>query len=152
MAQGENPPSGVGGWLALFLFSLCGFLIDALISIVSSSSGSWWRILRPLDADALHQLATAVLCGLAVARFLCVRNWRTVRLGIVILWLLPALQLAHDVVAWWHWTGELRAPGAGIVLFCAYSVVWTTYLLRSVRVANTYARDAKGDALAQVFE
>lgn len=158
---------GIGGWLAFFLLTL-GVItpIGTLISAAATADTSQMdpalldRWPRVVAAEWALSGLTAALCWFSVYRFLKVRNWQTVRIGVATLLLmafvailvepvLVSILLGVDTGAiYQNMGGQLARP-------IGYVTIWTAYLLRSTRVANTYPRDPLADdaqALGEIFE
>ena len=164
MAIYEGELRGIGGWLAFFLVTL-GVISPASIVIsvatlaadanVAASYGPQWGQLLALE----WTVAGASVAGvwLAVWQFFTVKRWRTVRFPIGVLWLLALLTLVVEPLAVSLMTGMAYAdmfagaPGE-FVRPLVYSSIWTAYLLKSERVANTYPLADPGDEVAEVFE
>lgn len=157
-------PRGIGGWLAFFLvtLSIFGPLLE-IASIVAQLSnpdiarayGARWPGVR---TSALALSATGiVICWFLAGRFLLIRNWRTVRIGVGGLWLLCALNVLVAPLLVSYFGGiPFRALVnqllPALVRPVLYAMIWTAYLLRSRRVRNTYADpDANEAELARVF-
>ncbi|PXA98226.1 hypothetical protein DMC47_09465 [Nostoc sp. 3335mG] len=166
MAYSDGELRGVGGWLAFFLVTLGAFspavtLISVLMMMTNGQTAaafgdSWGAVLR---AEWTIAGIACLAMWFAVYRFLAVRNWTTVLIGIAVIWLVAAITLIIEplIVA-----GLLGLPltqlygamGASLVRPLIYAGIWTAYLLKSERVANTYRYPERGDedALAEVFD
>jgi len=165
MAYGKSDVSGVGGWLALFLFSFALVLpIAPIIVIVRSLLGTIVAFDVPgLPGWLSYPLIAATLCAGQVAlcwlvawRLLRVRRWSTVRLTIVaILIVCPGFVLIDMLAAATFFGVPVaalpRAYAGGFGRNAAYSILWIAYFLRSQRVANTYPRPTDEDRLIAVF-
>ncbi len=165
MAYGDGELRGVGGWLTFFLVTLGVFSpAVTLISVLTMTNGqtaaafgdAWDSVLR---AEWSIAGIACLAMWFAVYRFLAVRNWTTVLIGIAVIWLVASVTLIVEplIVA-----GLLGLPltqlygamGSSLVRPLIYAGIWTAYLLKSERVANTYRHPERGDeeALAEVFD
>jgi hypothetical protein len=162
MAYGEDD-RGVGGWLAFFLITL-GVVTPALTlysvwltlsdPAIASAFGPSWPAFRASETI----LAAAVLgiCWFTCWRFLTRFNWQTVRIGMVALGLLALLSVIVEPLVLATLTGIplgmiMGAAGAELIRPIVYSTVWSLYLLRSRRVANTYGGAGSTQELGEVF-
>lgn len=163
-------PKGIGGWLLLFLVMI------GLVTPVLAGLGAWASHsdkladylgpgrMRALIAFDWTMVALRVLLGWYVAaRLIAVRRWLSVRIAIAYLWLgLPVLLLVQATLAhllnWADFEQSLvySFVQANPLLWIGAAIVWTAYLLRSKRVARTYARPGLAAASAadtvEVFE
>jgi hypothetical protein len=154
---------GVAGWLAVFVVIVA--VISPIVSVV--------RVYSALYSDPLvafgyadswlaiqaFEWSLVAVCSLAAwfaaYRLVYVRNWMSVKIAIAIIWLIAiggtAAELAGvAIITRLPVDLILQEGGIGLVvrpfIFC---LIWTTYLLRSERVANTYRG---GEGQAAVFE
>jgi hypothetical protein len=164
MAYGDGP-RGIGGWLAFFLITL-GVFAPLRIAItaydvfsdpqIAAAYGDRWTMLISVEAVlvALNLGALAYL----VWRFFVHRAWQTVRICIAGLWLIPIVITVLETLAITLIGGVPAGPlitqmMPDMAKVLVYSTIWSAYLLRSVRVANTYPREDADEAeLAEVFE
>ena len=162
----RDGPSGIGGWLAFYLVTLG--VISPLVTIVNLYSnlfadpavgtfyGDRWPALLAAELAINFLLLAAIYY--VVWRFFLRKEWRTVRIAIAVMWIsaVPVALLELVVVSLLGGLdfGALVPASIGDLLKpMIYSALWTTYLLRSVRVANTYPReDEAAEGLAEVFE
>lgn len=161
----RDGPRGIGGWLAFFLVTLgvfaplrIAFTAYGLFSDprIAQAYGDRWPMLATVEI-ILILLNLAALAFL-LWRFFMRRTWQSVRIGIAGIWLVPIVVTILETLA----VTLIGGIPAGALLgqmmpdmaqMLIYSTVWTAYLLRSVRVANTYPReDEAGEGLAEVFE
>ena len=160
---GDRSLAGIGGWLTFFLVVL-GILSPLRILLetaqlhldpnVRAVLGDNWPLLMSIE----WLLSGAQLACLAfmVWRMINVQVWQSVRIVIAGLWILsiaiPVVELVMVSVIGGFALGELL-EGSGLTLFQSliFSSIWTAYLLRSERVANTYPETAGGDEVAEVF-
>lgn len=157
-------PRGIGGWLAFFLVTLGIFgplveIIGVIVQLgdpdIARAYGDRWPAVR----SSAFALSTSgiLICWFIAARFLLVRNWTTVRIGVGGLWLLCLLNvLVAPLLVSYFGAIPFRALVSqmlpALVRPILYSTIWTAYLLRSRRVRNTYADpDADEAELARVF-
>lgn len=156
-------PSGIGGWMWLFLF---GF---ALVSPLTLAVGTYTNLYADGAVAALlgsrwviYQVAEwgIVVLGLGVIGFTVwrlfnVQTPQTVRLTIIAIPVvalgLVLLDILFAVVIGGINAGLLFSE-LGIELFrgAIYSVIWCSYFKVSKRVANTYL-DSADDNTTQVF-
>ncbi|MDF7777741.1 DUF2569 family protein [Sphingomonas sp. AOB5] len=159
-------PRGVGGWLAFFLVTLGLFgpaleILNTVVQLtnpdIARAYGTRWPSVR---IAALVLSGTSILISwFVVGRFLLVRNWRTVRMGIAGLWLQCLINvlvapLAIAILGGISVQTLFAAMAPSLIRPIAYGTIWTAYLLRSKRVANTYLYpDSRDEAeLARVFD
>lgn len=151
----KNPYiAGVGGWLALlivglmFLGPLMGFgklsseFSDALEQYPQLADNVQWQNYRQLSW--LIFAATASVSFAAGYRLWQIHSAESVRFAIVALWLIGptgnVLHIASATAIFGSLLGqhELAQMIGGTVASCVVAGSWTTYLLRSHRVKNTY--------------
>ncbi|MEA3014418.1 MAG: hypothetical protein QOD42_2963 [Sphingomonadales bacterium] len=154
---------GVGGWLATFVVILA--VISPLFSIfqvyqalyadpvVAAGYAEAWTTIQAFEWSLVAVCALAA--WFAAYRLVSVHNWLSVKIAIFTIW---AIAIGGTVaeLAGVSWITGLSAGlilaegGTGLIvrpiIFC---LIWTTYLLRSERVANTYRGS---DGQAEVFE
>lgn len=154
IATSDGGPSGISGVLAFFLITLgilgpLWIVADTLYALGRPDFLAM-RTFFPMLTIFIFSVS-AVSLGLrlfAAWRFMKVRNWMTVQIGIAVLWLLAILNLLVAPLVISSTMGVpftllLQAMGPGALLWsAAYPVVWTAYLLMSKRVRNTYAGSA----------
>ena len=164
MANYDGELRGIGGWLGLFLVTLGVFTpLSVLISVgtlagdaaVAAQYGATWD--RLLLFEWTFAGVSVVAAWAAVWQFFTVQRWRTVRFAIGVLWTLAFLGVVGEPLMVSLLTGlsyaDLYAGAAGeFVRPLIYSSIWTAYLLKSERVANTYPRTASDDEVVEVFE
>lgn len=140
---------GVGGWLALFVAAMFfGGIVQALNraqnfidlegKFAALASNPRW-----VQYKAISWCILAVAVALRVVathRLTNVYTWKSVHFSIITLFVsLPIAQLFHMINGWSHfgtWGSDgLQDLAEGVVIAC----VWTSYLLLSKRVKNTYA-------------
>ncbi|NLC23472.1 MAG: DUF2569 domain-containing protein [Oxalobacter sp.] len=154
---GETPAAkgeilqGVGGWLAFLVISMG--ILSPIYSLYS-----FFRETTEWHAAAILMLViNLAACGFYVYgawRLNSRHVWRSVRLAIICLWVggfLATIFLLLVGLIFGGWAGVasvLSADKDGVRQFI-YPTVWTLYLLRSVRVKNTYRRESDKEELAQ---
>ncbi len=154
---------GVGGWLG-FLVVILGvispirILIETGINLnvaaeVAQSLGSNWTIYK-ITAWLLS--LTAAACSIYLAyRLNAVRRRSTVGLVIKGMWILAfvpqLLDLLLSLALFPHLSDALMDPSliADLTKSLIFPTVWSLYLLKSVRVANTYSVDSS--AAEEIF-
>ena len=155
---------GIGGWLAFFLVTLGLFSpLSALYGVTTTLAdpnlpaayGPAWSNL--VIAEWSLTGLTCLLCWFAAGRFLLVRNWRTVQIGIATLLFLCLANvviepLAVSLISGLSFNLLFAQVGVGLFRPFVYTAIWTAYLLNSARVAATYPRGPQGDDLEGVFE
>jgi len=163
MAYDNRALVGVGGWLAFFVITLAVLsplgTIAALFGnlyanpAVAQAYGARWPLVQTIE----WTITAAVVAGSWFMAWRLMRvhtpaTLRIVRIGLPLCFLLPAL-LETAVIA--VLIGQPFATMFAAVLPqlirpVVYVVVWSLYLARSERVANTYTPDT--DPLEAVFE
>jgi hypothetical protein len=166
MAYRDNEISGVGGWLMFFVLTLGAFTPLGIIVAFSLRlyTGDLQTQLGALPGWPAYRVGETILGAAHLAltlfltwRLVAVRQWSSVRIAIVGIWVMgigvtlvdllltvSVLGLNFDAVFGSETISFARAAG--------YGAIWTTYLLRSERVANTYPRYGDDDQLAAVFD
>lgn len=148
----DHEPRGVKGWLAAFVVIIA--LISpgwAAVQVYRALHGEnallfdsvpEFSMLRTL---AWSEVAFALIVGWFVAyRLLAVHNWTSVRIAIAGIWLssVGTLAIEYAAVSWFlGLSPDLLLSAAGPQNFIRpfiFGLVWTAYLLKSERVANTY--------------
>jgi hypothetical protein len=164
MAYDQRALVGVGGWLAFFVITLglfsplrAAFQIAGTISSAEQFSATFGPLGQPLMIFEILLMGVAVIGLIFLAwRLMVSTTWSTVRLTVAGLWLLgPVLGLVDVLVvlaAGIEPTGLINAMAVPMVQTVVYAGIWTAYLLRSDRVANTYLRNNDEAELAAVFD
>jgi len=160
----ETELRGVGGWLGFFvvviaIISPLRLLIGAYINLytdpqVALAYGALWPSIQAAEWSIIG--AALLVHAFITWRLLRVQRWSSVRITIVLIWLLAAGVTWIELVAVSMIAQlPLAALADGIVLEMArpfiFCLIWTAYLLRSERVANTYPRHAAAEEVAEVF-
>jgi hypothetical protein len=166
MAYNDDEISGVGGWLMFFVLTLGVFTPLAILYLLFGNlySAGLSARLGSIPGWPAYRLAETIVCVLHIAacafltwRLCMVRNWNSVRLTIAGIWAMGLGITLIDLLLTVFLLGgafgavfaaEMIAIGRGAI----YATLWTAYLLRSERVANTYPRYGDEDQLAAVFD
>jgi hypothetical protein len=156
--------AGIGGWLAFFLISI-GILRP--LSLVASVRGQlyadprlagfygdqWWLV-----EGGEWLIVAASIGGLwfMAWRLTKVENWTSVRIAVAGLWLVDFGGRLLELLLVGS-TGRVAAARLGEVIApqlvgpLIIDTLWTAYLLRSRRVANSYPRQGSPDEVAEIF-
>jgi len=165
METNDGEPRGVGGWLGFFVITIAllgplRLVVTASISLygdpqVAAAYGATWPRIQMAEWAII---AGSLLVHWFVAwRLWKVHVWSSVRIALAGIWALAIGGTLLDLLAVSLIAGIPFDALAGATLgpktvqpffFCA---LWTAYFLRSERVANTYARAATGEGVAEVF-
>ena len=160
MAIFDNDIRGIGGWLAFFLVTL-GLItpISSLLSVgalaadpaAAAGYGEAWSTLIAFEWAMAG--ITAAAAWFAVWQFFKVKRRRTVRIAIAVLWLMATIALVVEPIGVAALAGItygdlFEQTPADFVRPVVYSTIWTAYLLKSVRVANTYPVDGSAAEVA----
>jgi hypothetical protein len=155
---------GVGGWLAFFVISLAVLTPLALIGgtaanlygdpAVAAAYGDNWTALQAFEWTL--SLLIVALAWYLSWRLMKVEVWQTVRIVIAGIWVIGVGGVVAEAIGVWLIGGisldlALGAVAPELIRPFIYSAIWTTYFLRSQRVANTYLRDSDPDDIAEVF-
>lgn len=145
---------GVGGWLLFFLLTFAVFTpirtgIEVFVELGNAgadpdaAAGAW-----------LWLGAYLIFTWAITAWFVLVRRWSSVLLMIAVMWLETLFGIASLVFlpAYEGAPADGALIGFQAVTAFVYPTIWTAYLLKSVRVANTYPRRPGDEDLPQVFE
>ena len=152
----QREPAGVGGWLALLVFVLL-FLkpIRDLWQVYRNVSAAVadMPVLATMSVWKIYVTATWV----AVAAFAALsiyggwglakgKDWRVVRRAIAVLWFSGPVSFIVGLLVAAACFGGFDVSAEFVrrlVISAAGAAIWTAYLLKSVRVRNTYARLAE---------
>ncbi len=162
----SDGPRGIGGWLAFYLVTW-GVLVPLASGAglyanlyadpaVGAFYGARWPVVQAINL-AIGFLALAAIFY-SVWRFFFRRNWQTVRIAIAVMWMAlvpaPLLEVAAvSTLGGLDLDALMSAKIGSLIKPVIHITIWTAYLLRSVRVANTYPREDADEAeLAEVFE
>jgi len=163
MAIFDNELRGIGGWLAFFLVTLgivtpltSLFSVGALAADPAAAAGYGenWNTLLAFEW-AMAGL-TAAAAWIAVWHFFKVKQRRTVRIAVLVLWAMAFIALVAEPIGVAMLAGitygELfeQTPD-GFIRPVVYSTIWTAYLLKSVRVANTYPAEGSAGEVVETF-
>jgi hypothetical protein len=161
--DGSGVGAGVGGWL-MFLVLVLGIFrpLAVVVSIyanlyadpkVALAYGPVWPAIQLFEW--LLNAAMIAGCWYLVWRLYRIQVWRTVQITIAGLWLVSLIYQLVDLAGISLIAGVaperlISYVARPIVQSVIFSVLWTAYLLRSKRVANTYLRQGEG-GIAEVF-
>jgi hypothetical protein len=154
---------GVGGWLLFFIVIMA--VISPVYAVVQVLRELYGAPFAGLDQDplvsatrtfawALIAVSTAI-CWFVAYRLISVHNWASVKLAIAGIWIVGVggmvAEYAGVVLITGVPLGALLAETGprGVIQPVVFGLIWTSYLLKSERVANTY-RGAQEQA--EVFE
>jgi hypothetical protein len=161
MSYDDRDLRGVGGWLA-FLVIILAVLTPLRILVstlqlyndptIAAAFGSRWALIQAIEIGL--SVATVLFSWYLAWRLNAVEVWRTVQIVIAGLWILSLGTLAVEVLAVSLLGGlplgaMLEAMTVEIVRGFVFSGIWTAYLLKSRRVANTYGD--REEEVAEVF-
>lgn len=154
---------GVKGWLLTFVIILAVISPLAVIGLtirdlygdplIQTAYGDLWSSVESFEWA--HSIVTILASWFVAWRLVAVHNWLSVKIAIAGIWLIAVGGVLTELfgvslitgVAFGDLFGASASPGLfRPLIFCA---IWTAYLLKSERVANTY-RDP--GAQAEVFE
>lgn len=145
---------GVGGWLAFLVFIL-GIASPARILVQTGANleevKAAANLLGP-GTQTYVSLNWAIAAAAAAGsiylayRLLSGERWSAVRVTIIGLWTLATVPILMDLVAsallFPSITVHALAPAAiDLAKSSISATIWTAYLMKSKRVANTYVRD-----------
>jgi hypothetical protein len=162
MAYGDPDGAGVGGWLAFLVLVLAVFRpLAVLIALyanlyadpnVAAAYGPVWPAIQLFEW--LINGAMIAGCWYLAWRLSRRQVWRTVPITIIGIWLVSPAYLLIDLVGISMISGASLTALSGyvarpLVQSVVFSILWTAYLLRSKRVANTYPRHET--EIAEVF-
>jgi hypothetical protein len=154
---------GVKGWLLTFV------IIIAVVSPVVSAIQVYHYLYNGPFAygDGIPVVETvrtfewalvgisALICWFAAWRLLAIFNWNSVKIAIACIWIVSVGGMIAEFAGLTMILGVdlgelLGATGAGAVIRpFIFGLIWTSYLLKSERVANTYRGN---EEQAEVFE
>ncbi len=136
---------GIGGWLLFFLLTFAVFTpLRATIEMLGEIRGS-------TDPDLVTGLwiflgVYLVFTWAVTAWFVLVRKPSSVWLVIVVMWLEALGGTALLILE-----GAAGLAALGAITAFVYPTIWTAYLLKSERVANTYRRGPSIDDAEETF-
>ena len=161
MADNDENVAGVGGWLALLVFFMA--VITPAVAIVNAAGALYGGLDGGLAYDAEGQqfqilewtiaATIVVICWFIAWRLLQVKRWQTVRFTIAGLWVIAIGSTVAELMGISAISGTPLDDLIDLARWepvrpLAFAALWTVYLLRSRRVANTYGRDSRA---AEVF-
>lgn len=152
-----DAPKGVGGWLIFLIIVLS--VLNPLANI-----GMLAAELRRVEQETPYLLqipvfihykwfswALVLICsaiGIAAGYMLWKKHvWKSVRQAIVAIWIMGPLATVFVALYIYMNFGSMAAEAGGeiigsLIRSLLFAGIWTTYLLRSKRVRNTYVREA----------
>ncbi len=159
----DDELKGVKGWLLTFVIIIAVVSPLAVLALlmrdlygdplVRAAYGDLWSSIESFEWG--HAILT-ILAGWFIAwRLVMVHNWLSVKIAIAGIWLIAVGGVLTELLGVALITGvsfgDLLGASAGPGLFrpLVFCGIWTAYLLKSERVANTY-RDPGQQA--EVFE
>jgi hypothetical protein len=137
-AAGTRAPTGIGGWLLIYVIGRAGLLLHQLqltvgaIVIFADPAVAGLRTFVPLSAFLVYEAANWLLVGLTLLAFVLIR--RRSRAAIWVNLALSGLWLAALVV--WQFLG-LKSP-AGTIIDATPALLGLWYFVTSRRVRNTF--------------
>ena len=154
---------GVGGWLLTFviIMAVVSPAVSAIMVYVELYTGDAAYLADVPEITRLKLfmwtlvLVDAAIGWFAAYRLVAIHNWRSVQIAIACIWIgsigLAIVGFVGISMLTGLSFGEVMAEGGArdIVRPLGFSLIWTAYLLKSVRVANTYRG---GQEQAGVFE
>lgn len=150
------PLSGVGGWLAwlVFAFLILGPLaqLAGALKFFDTAEGKYPQLTTNshwLEFKYIHWIIVAV--SITISIWAGYRLWKvyfpeSVRFGILALWLCGPVTFALEILAFGfvfgaHALSAFASASLGPMVGSLFAAaLWTTYLVVSVRVDNTYRR------------
>jgi hypothetical protein len=139
---GTRAPTGIGGWLLIYVIGRAGLLLHQLqltvgaIVIYADPAVAGRRTFVPLSALLLYEATNWLLVGLTVLAFVLIG--RRSRTAISVNLALSGLWLAALVV--WQFLG-LKSP-AGTIIDATPALFGLWYFVTSRRVRNTFTRSS----------
>jgi hypothetical protein len=139
---GAQAPTGIGGWLLVYVIGRAGLLLHQLqltvgaIVIYADPAVAGRRTFVPLSAFLLYEATNWLLVGLTIVAFVLIG--RRSRAAISVNLALSGLWLAALVV--WQFLG-LKSP-AGTIIDGTPALFGLSYFLTSTRVRNTFTRSS----------
>jgi len=153
----------VGDWLLLFILIVA--VISPVYAVVQVSRELYGAQFAGLDQNPLVETmrtfawaliaVSAAICWFIAYRLISIHNWTSVKLAIAGIWIAGVggmvVEYAGVVLITGVPLGALLAETGpvGVIQPFVFGLIWTSYLLKSDRVANTY-RGAQEQA--EVFE
>ena len=154
---------GVGGWLAFFILVLAVIspVINSILTYLALYSAEmaalaftdFWPSIQLFEWSVVG--LGALIGWFAAYRLYQVHNWLSVQIAIAAVWIIGLGLSVLEVFGVSYFTGlpaDLLLSAAQPQDFIRpfiFGIVWTAYLLKSERVANTYRG---GEEQAEVFE
>ncbi len=164
MTEREQGPSGIGGWLLVYLLTVAIFrpaIALARVYLVveanpraATAFGQAYQQIRVGEWTIVG--VDVAICFFVAWRLVCVRSWASVRIAIAGMWASVVVVLLAEPMMVSLATGApmsrfFSVSLAGLLRGVGYAAFWTTYLLRSRRVENTYPFSPARSGLSDVF-
>jgi hypothetical protein len=143
---------GVGGWLVFFILVMA--VISPLISIVQVSRELYGASFAGFESNPILSTSrifawalvgvTAAIGWFVAYRLIAVHNWTSVKLAIAGIWIVGLGAMVAEyvgvmIIAGMSLDALLAETGPrGVIQPFVFGLIWTSYLLKSERVANTY--------------
>ena len=154
---------GVGGWLAVFIVIVTAISpLYGVFQVYSSlyrgplAGAGDFPVIATLRTFEWSLVGATALIGWFIAyRLIAVHNWTSVQIAIGGIWIASVGGAIAEFAGVSAITGvgvdEIIAESGprGIIQPFIFGLIWTSYLLKSERVANTYRG---GEEQAEVFE
>jgi uncharacterized RDD family membrane protein YckC len=150
----KSGESGVGGWLAWLVGCLMSIGpavgLGELLSDFERAEQHFPNLLSGSAWGEYQELTWYVFaCSVAISIYAGYRLWKvhvkvSVQIAVISLWLAGPISSLCNIAIFWHLFGakaieqQPLAAAVSLVVSVAGAAVWTAYLLRSVRVKNTY--------------
>lgn len=165
MANDDGELRGVGGWLGFFvvviaIFSPLRILITTYTSLhadpeVALAYGSLWD--RLVFVEWIISGSAVLLCWFIAWRLVAHHVWTSVRIAIAGIWMVAVGYRAVEFGLVSLLTGIPIDALMALSVFeliqpLFFGLLWTAYLLRSERVANTYPPASDAAEVAGVFD
>ncbi|WP_137871256.1 DUF2569 family protein [Sphingopyxis sp. 2PD] len=152
--KGQSKLQGVGGWLGFLVFILA-ILSPARMLFQTTANiretAIMGQVLGPNTSTYIPftwaLVAASVIGSIFLAyRLLAIHRWSSVRIVVIGLWCLASIPTLIDAVVGSILFPEFGGPIVSEALWAAAkssisATIWTAYLLKSKRVANTYIKD-----------
>lgn len=155
----SNEPKGLGGWLivvGLGLFASLGILTYMLWPFSQILSAEVWAVLTAYQPEVYNDKMKYMLWGVVAATGLLLAAYLyLVYLFIKKHYLFPIAYITIQIMAFFAMvpciyvtslldpTEPIQIFDAGFVRSALYTLIWVAYMLKSVRVKNTFVEGRK---------